>query len=522
MNNKIFYLGIILLAFANIFNAQSVSIDYFGQKKPGYYPEKFAEGILIGGQEYIANFSSDGKEFYFPAFENNEYTIKYMELKQGVWSERKTASFCEDSAQEASPSFSPDGKRLYYTSNRKGGIGNWDIYYVERTDKGWSAPINPGTPVNSSAYEDYPFLSKDGKFYFNSQREDPSGNIYQATYINGKFENVVSIGDSVNSKAYEEGPVVIGDKLFFTDNKDYKSNGDINVCYRIGEKWSKPEIITGGKFKKGMYFGFRVTPDEEYFLFMRNSQMYWVNVEVMDYLGVKEAPFDYITGWYAGDSSQMKLALHPKLLKRRVISTSEVQNVTYDWMINAVIAGWTRIDNIKQAQKDIQILDQTEDMASIKVISNDFVDYLHLAKFDNQWKIVNALWEYKKTADVGTKNEVEQLAAEYINSWKSNDKKVMGSILLPDFGGRMALSLTEVENVDYNWMTNKMHDFNNRMINKLSNINVKVLDISKNMASVKIENGKFVEYLHLSHIDNKWYIVNSIRNFKLISNTNIK
>ena len=522
MKTKVFYLGIIIIVFTNICNAQSVSIDYLGQKPPGYYPEKFAEGTLVGGYEYMANFSPDGKEFYFPTLINNRYTIKYIEWKQGVWSERKTASFCNDGTQAASPCFSPDGKRLYYTSPRKGGIGDWDIYYVERTDTGWSAPINPGIPINSSAYEDYPFLSKDGKFYFNSERDDTLGNIYQATYINGKFENVVSIGDSINSIGYEEGPVVIGNKLFFVDNKDYKKNGDIKVCYRIGEKWSKPEIISGGKFKKGMYFGIRVTPDEKYFLFMRNSQMYWVDVEVIDYLGVKEAPFDYITGWYAGDSAQMKLALHPKLVKRRVISTSDVRNVTYDWMIKAVIEGMGKIDNIKQAQKDIQILDQTDDMASIKVISNDFVDYLHLAKFNNQWKIVNALWEYKKTADVGTQKEVEQLVAEYIKCRKSNDMKVMGRILLPDFAGRVALSLTEVENIDYNRMTNKMQNCKNSIINKSSIIEVKVLDASINMASVRIEIDKFVEYLHLSYIDNKWYIVNSLRNFKLISNADIK
>lgn len=522
MNNKIFYLGIIIMAFANTCKAQSVSIDYFGQKPPGYYPEKFAVGTLVGGNEYIANFSPDGKEFYFPTFINNKYTIKYIEWKQGVWSERKTASFCEDNAQEASPSFSPDGKRLYYTSNRKGGIGNWDIYYVERTDTGWSAPINPGTPINSSAYEDYPFLSKDGKFYFNSQRDDTLGNIYQATYINGKFENVVSIGDSINSKCYEEGPVVIGDMLFFTDNKDYKSNGDINVCYRIGEKWSKPEIISGGKFKKGMYFGIRVTPDEKHFLFMRNSQMYWVDVEVIDYLGVKEAPFDYVTGWYAGNSAQMELALHPKLVKRRVVSTSEVWNVTYDWMVKAVKSCKGCIENPKKGQKDIQILDETNDIASVKVISNDFVDYLHLAKFDNQWKIVNALWDYKTSATKGTQKEVEQLVTEYINSWKTKNAKLIGEILLPDFAGRVALSLTEVENVDYKWMTQEMKNCESNIINKSNKIDIKVLDICNNMASVRIGIDGFDEYLHLTYINKKWYIVNSLRDYKLISNANMK
>jgi hypothetical protein len=211
----------------------------------------------------------------------------------------------------------------------------------------------------------------------------------------------------------------------------------------------------------------------------------------------------------------MKQALHPKLVKRRVVSTSEVWNVSYDWMIDAVKSCKGCIENVKKGQKDIQILDETGDMASVKVVSNNFVDYLHLAKFNNQWKIVNALWEYKTTVAKGTQKEVELLINEYINCWKTKNTKAIERILLPGFAGRIALSLTEEENVDYNWMTQEMKNCKNSVIIKSSIIEIKVLDISNNMASVRIGIDQFVEYLHLTCIDKKWYIVNSYRNFKL-------
>jgi hypothetical protein len=235
-----------------------------------------------------------------------------------------------------------------------------------------------------------------------------------------------------------------------------------------------------------------------------------------DYLGVKEAPYYYITSWYAGDSIQMKQALHPKLVKRRVVTTSDVRNVTYDWMINAVKSGKWKIDNIKQAQKDIQILDQTDTIASVKVISNEYIDYLHMAKVNNQWKIVNALWEYNATSARGTLKEAEQIVTEYIQSWKTGNIETMKNILLPDFAGRMVVSLAEVENVDYNWMVNEMKNCKGCSVIKDAIVkDFKVLDTSNNMASIKISYDSYVEYLHLSHVNNLWYVVNSLRNFSL-------
>jgi len=245
-----------------------------------------------------------------------------------------------------------------------------------------------------------------------------------------------------------------------------------------------------------------------------NSQNDTVSIENFIYSGVKLEPFNYISGWYAGNSDQMQQALHPKLMKRRVVSRSEVWNVTYEWMINATKSCKGCIDNAEKGQKYIEILDSSGDMASIKVVSNEYVDYLHMAKFGTQWKIVNALWEYKTTADTGSRIEAEQLAAEYINSWKTNDTSTMHKILLPDFVGRMALSLTEVENVDCNWM---IHDIKNQSyssLNESSAVNIEVLDTSNNMASFKINYDGLVEYLPHSYVDNKWYIVNSLRNFK--------
>jgi hypothetical protein len=59
--------------------------------------------------------------------------------------------------------------------------------------------------------------------------------------------------------------------------------------------------------------------------------------------------------------------------------------------------GGSRTPKEKQ-QKEVVILDVFENAASVKVIASDWIDYLHLAKFNGRWVIVNVLWELKPKA----------------------------------------------------------------------------------------------------------------------------
>jgi hypothetical protein len=58
------------------------------------------------------------------------------------------------------------------------------------------------------------------------------------------------------------------------------------------------------------------------------------------------------------------------------------------------MGGGTKTPKERQ-QKDVTILDVFENAASVKVVASDWVDYLHVAKFNGRWVIVNVLWELK-------------------------------------------------------------------------------------------------------------------------------
>ena len=63
-------------------------------------------------------------------------------------------------------------------------------------------------------------------------------------------------------------------------------------------------------------------------------------------------------------------------------------------MIEVTRDGWGRLDAPEKGRKEVTILDQTATMASVKIVSEQFMDYVHLAKYPDTWRIVNVLWDY--------------------------------------------------------------------------------------------------------------------------------
>jgi hypothetical protein len=118
-----------------------------------------------------------------------------------------------------------------------------------------------------------------------------------------------------------------------------------------------------------------------------------------DSAGIRAAALDYIEGWYTGDPARMERALHPELAKR-IVRTDTTGRQRLDQMsaltlINGVRAGYGKQTPEARRQKDVTILDVYRGAASAKVVASDWIDYLHLARWQGRWVIVNVLWELK-------------------------------------------------------------------------------------------------------------------------------
>jgi hypothetical protein len=113
--------------------------------------------------------------------------------------------------------------------------------------------------------------------------------------------------------------------------------------------------------------------------------------------GIRQAALDYIEGYYEGDGARMERALHPELAKRIVRTNEQGRSQLGQMSAMSLVLG-TRAGGGKDIpaadrRKDLTILDIYQNAASAKIDASGWVDYLHLAKWNGRWVIVNVLWE---------------------------------------------------------------------------------------------------------------------------------
>jgi len=118
-----------------------------------------------------------------------------------------------------------------------------------------------------------------------------------------------------------------------------------------------------------------------------------------DVAAIRQTALDYIEGWYEGNAERMERALHPELAKRIVRSNkdgvSQLGQMSAMSLVQGTRRGGGKNTLREQQQKDVTILDVYENAASVKIVAADWIDYLHMAKFNGRWVIINVLWELK-------------------------------------------------------------------------------------------------------------------------------
>ena len=126
------------------------------------------------------------------------------------------------------PSLSADGRTLYFASNKPGGYGGSDIYFSELVNGVWTEPVNLGADVNSAASDNYPYIHPSGRLYFSSDREGGIGklDIYFTNKTDGKWDEPRLMPAPVNSTADDFAFVIEPNqqKGYFTSNRANTDN----------------------------------------------------------------------------------------------------------------------------------------------------------------------------------------------------------------------------------------------------------------------------------------------------------
>jgi outer membrane protein OmpA-like peptidoglycan-associated protein len=161
--------------------------------------------------------------------------IYFSYYSDGRWSQPSNIGPPVNSRSwESQPSISADGKTLFFSSSRPGGIGGKDIWISRRNDKGsWSRPMNPGFTINSEGDEMSPFIHFDGQtLYFSSNGRTGMGgfDIFRTTLReDSTWEEPQNLGYPINTYNDETGLIIgsEGQKAYFSSIRDKAAGKDI-------------------------------------------------------------------------------------------------------------------------------------------------------------------------------------------------------------------------------------------------------------------------------------------------------
>lgn len=134
----------------------------------------------------------------------NELNIFYAEKVNGEWGNIQSAPFNSNEFSSSHPAISPDGKTLYFSSDRPGGMGNADLYKVAINEDGtFGEPENLGEGINTEGREVFPFIDANGTLYFSSDAHLGLGglDVFSAPAKGNGFGEVKNLGLGINSSS---------------------------------------------------------------------------------------------------------------------------------------------------------------------------------------------------------------------------------------------------------------------------------------------------------------------------------
>ncbi len=200
---------------------------YYSIKVNGQWttPENITPQLMSDGDQYVTGVSYDGKTLLLTKEDEFNSDIFISRYDDNRWTKSQPlGSNINTKYWESHACLSKDGRKLYFASNRNGGVGEMDLYVSELTSEGIFGPAKNITELNTELNEDTPFITLDGKrLFFSSQ-----------SYINmGGYDVFVSELENNNKWSVPENmgyPIsTTDDDLFYYPVK----NNQVALCSRI-------------------------------------------------------------------------------------------------------------------------------------------------------------------------------------------------------------------------------------------------------------------------------------------------
>ena len=214
----------------------------FSYSKEGWLEGKAVDSLITTTQhEGMSTFTRDGAMMIYTVCEQEGVLANGCDLRKAVMSNDSIISIetlkgpINSEFWESQAALSCDGSKLFFASNRKGGLGLTDIWMSQRLPNGdWGQPKNLGNSINTKGDEEAPFITNDGKtLFFSSTGRLGMGeqDIFMSHWNEkGYWESAINLGPPINTAGRELGFFLTSDNktgYFASDKKEGFGGMDI-------------------------------------------------------------------------------------------------------------------------------------------------------------------------------------------------------------------------------------------------------------------------------------------------------
>ncbi len=206
-----------------------------------------------------AGISADGQQMLIYLQDNTGGNLYMLQRKGSSWGQpQELTGDLNSRFLETTASITPDGKTIYFASNRPGGLGGLDIYKTELQPNGsWGRATNLGPNINTDADEDAPFIHPDGRtLYFTSNGKGAIGgnDVFRSYQVAGKWDKPANMGYPINTAANESYFTLTADgsrAYFSSDRAGGKGEQDIYTFNMPEQDRNIPLTLIKGRILAG-------------------------------------------------------------------------------------------------------------------------------------------------------------------------------------------------------------------------------------------------------------------------------
>jgi len=236
-----------------------------------------------------------------------------------------------------------------------------------------------------------------------------------------------------------------------------------------------------------------------------------------DQAAIRQAVLDYAEGYYDHAPDRMERAISPLLTKRALMAQPGVAPFLLQMNAEMLIEA-TRGTAQRPAAADrhmtVEVLDVTGDIASARVFSVLFNDYIHLVKRGGKWQLVSVLWHQPPAAPgAAAPAAVEQAVRDYVAALAGSDGQRVQAMLSPVAAIRGLVTAPSGAKIvaDQNAESIAAAVASGRMPKAPAPPTPTVLGVDSDIASAKVVSANGTTYLHLAAMQGgKWLVVNTL------------